>query len=358
MESNPLPLQSFVWHVAKDTAFAAEYEDAFSVDLQKGRAAIADGVSSAIFSGRWARLLTRRVVEQPPDLSQPENWGNWLAEPRRLWMEDIDFPRMPIHQKQKLRQVGGSFCTLCWVEFTQIPCGDDGVSRYLLRSVALGDSCLLHIRSGQLLTSFPLKTAEAFDLDPDSICSVATSRDGRQPLITTEFECLDGDYIILVTDAIAKWMITGVENKESPPWETLWNLNETEWVGAIEHLRDTNRMKRDDTTMVIMSLGAGVPPWVRPFPGAEVTVTSALAEQESGISGDEATSKAGSPAVGSIVSEVDQDNAQQDGFDNAEQENDGDGSIQRLESINGLAVTAVSEIAPDDLAESNNPMTT
>ena len=254
MESNSPVIQSQAWHVAKDTAFAADYEDAYSLQLELGRAAIADGVSSAIFSGRWARILTQKATANPPDLSLPDGWVKWLAEPRQRWMEEIDFPRMPTHQKQKLRQAGGSFCTLCWVEFYAIPFAPDEVPRCLLRSYALGDSCLLHVRAGELLRSFPLTTVEEFDLDPDSICSVATSRDGKQPLSSTEFECLEGDSIILVTDAIAKWMLSCIAGGNPTPWEQLWNLNEAEWIGAIEELRNTNFMKRDDTTMIVLNV--------------------------------------------------------------------------------------------------------
>ena len=225
MESKPPVIQSHTWHVARDAAFASEYEDAFHIGLEQGRAAIADGVGSAIFSGRWARILTKRLVESPPDLSQSDNWVNWLTEPRRLWLEDIDFPRMPAHQKNKLRQVGGAFCTLCWVEFHSLPDSDEGVRRCRLQSFALGDSCLLHIRAGRLLKSFPLTKSHEFGLDPDSVCSVATSRDRQQPLATIDLECLEGDVVMLVTDAIGDWMLASVENGNPAPWEQLQKLS-------------------------------------------------------------------------------------------------------------------------------------
>lgn len=262
MESNPPVIQSYARYVAKDTAFAAEYEDAFRVGLEQGCAAIADGVSSAIFSGRWARILVRKVVEDPPDLSQPDGWVKWLADPRRLWLEDIDFPRMPQNQKAKLRQVGGAYCTLCWVEFHSLPDQEARSGRCTLRAYAMGDSCLLLIRSGRLLTSFPLAKAVDFDLDPDSICSVASSRDGQQSLAVTDIDCLDGDVVVLVTDAIGKWMLECVEAGQPTPWEQLWTLAEGDWAAAIERLREANAMKRDDTTMVVLQVGEGPPVWL------------------------------------------------------------------------------------------------
>ncbi len=256
----PPVMQSWARHVAKDAAFAAEYEDAYSVNLEQGRVAIADGVSSAIFSGRWARILTTQIAENPPELGEPHGWVNWLADPRRRWLEDIDFPRMPLHQKNKLRQVGGAYCTLCWIEVGIDP-ELESTDCCLVRAFAMGDSCVLHLRDGALNSSFPLTTSAEFDLDPDSICSVATSRDLQQQLETIEVQCQAGDVLIMVTDAIGKWMLDCVERGDLKPWERLWVLDEAEWLAAIEELRDTNLMKRDDTTMIALQIGDGVPLW-------------------------------------------------------------------------------------------------
>lgn len=256
----PPVMQSWARHVAKDAAFAAEYEDAYSVNLEQGRVAIADGVSSAIFSGRWARILTTQIAENPPELAEPDGWVNWLADPRRRWLEDIDFPRMPLHQKNKLRQVGGAYCTLCWIEVGIAP-ELESTDCCLLRAFAMGDSCVLHLRDGELNSSFPLTTSAEFDLDPDSICSVATSRDLQQQLKTIEVHCQDGDVLIMVTDAIGKWMLDCIEKGDLKPWERLWVLDEAEWLAAIEELRDTNLMKRDDTTMIALQIGEGAPLW-------------------------------------------------------------------------------------------------
>lgn len=282
MGFNPPVMQSWARHVAKDAAFAAEYEDAYSVNLEQGRVAIADGVSSAIFSGRWARILTSQVTQNPPELDQPKGWVDWLADPRRRWLEDIDFPRMPIHQKNKLRQVGGAYCTLCWIEVREpLEPENDGC---LVRAFAMGDSCVLHLRDGELKSSFPLATSAEFDLDPDSICSVATSRDLQQQLKTIDVECLDGDVLVMVTDAIGKWILDCVERGDVKPWERLWVLDEAGWLAAIEDLRDTNLMKRDDTTMIALQIGEAIPAWE--LARAALTQSSAVSESANSLAAD------------------------------------------------------------------------
>ena len=47
--------ESKTFWLSKDADFPDEYQDAFAVDAERGVAAIADGVASAIFSARWAR---------------------------------------------------------------------------------------------------------------------------------------------------------------------------------------------------------------------------------------------------------------------------------------------------------------
>ena len=72
------------WY-AKDLEKTTDYEDAFDVSPQAGRAAIADGVSSAIFSRRWAQLLTSTSVAAPPNWDDPQSIQDWLTEQRRAW---------------------------------------------------------------------------------------------------------------------------------------------------------------------------------------------------------------------------------------------------------------------------------
>src|SRR5437870_10222994 len=139
-------IESRVFWLPKDPGYAEEYEDAHALDLELGRAAIADGVSSAIFSGAWARILTAAAVADRPDVTSGEFW-DWLAERRREWSEAIDPASLTFFQRGKLQQCGGAFATLLWVEWR--------VHEETLdwKCVATGDSGLLHVRDGRLLNA-------------------------------------------------------------------------------------------------------------------------------------------------------------------------------------------------------------
>src|SRR5947199_10242266 len=100
--------------IPKDLEVPADYEDAFAVAPERGTAAIADGVGSGSFSGRWANLLTEGVIKQPPNLADGTSFADWLAELRKAWQQSIDPTKLTWYMKPKLPLGGVS--TLLWVE--------------------------------------------------------------------------------------------------------------------------------------------------------------------------------------------------------------------------------------------------
>ncbi len=252
------------WH-AKSLEFALEYEDAFEVG-DNGVVAIADGVSSAIFSRAWARILTSAVVEQSPNLSDAEGFRNWLAQRRAEWLQSIDLTKLTWMQRQKLQQVRGAYSTLLWAEFfpwqeADSPPDSNGPLRFLLRSFAVGDCCLFHIRDGQLLRRFPLETVDEFAEDPITICSVNLNHDHLLEFHTLEDICLAGDMVFLTSDALAKWIYQELEADRPVAWDEFWNLTEDDWNQRVADLRDLPsdcRMRVDDTTLVMLRLGPAV----------------------------------------------------------------------------------------------------
>jgi hypothetical protein len=276
--------QSRTFHVAKDTGYAEEYEDAFCVDGERGTAAIADGVSSAIFSALWAQILTQSLVEAPPNLHDAEAFKAWLTERRTTWLAGIDLPKMSYFQKTKLRQVGGAFCTLCWLQVYPDPEQSEGL-RY--RAYALGDSCLFHVRDGELLQSFPLHTAAEFDLDPAAICSADLGRDGALVFPAIDEVCATGDLLILATDAVAKCVMAEREAGGTIDWSRYATLHELNWIAEIEAHRNDRRIRRDDSTVVWIRIGAEPLPEVEPLALAPV-IEETAAEPVSDTAADAA----------------------------------------------------------------------
>ena len=64
----------------KEIDFPREYEDASARSEKLGRAVIADGVSTAIFSRTWAQLLTRTAVANPPPITDDAGLMSWVGD--------------------------------------------------------------------------------------------------------------------------------------------------------------------------------------------------------------------------------------------------------------------------------------
>ena len=74
----------------KDVQNPSAYEDAFDADSVRGLAAVCDGVSSSIFSGRWAAILAKAAVADPPDVHDQALLDAWLKRTRDAWAQSID----------------------------------------------------------------------------------------------------------------------------------------------------------------------------------------------------------------------------------------------------------------------------
>ena len=71
-----------VFSFPKDPENPSQYEDAWHYDPGRGIAAIADGVSSSIFSRPWAEVLVH-AAEGLPKPNDPTGLVRWLREQAR-----------------------------------------------------------------------------------------------------------------------------------------------------------------------------------------------------------------------------------------------------------------------------------
>jgi hypothetical protein len=240
-------VRSRVFRLPKDPGYAKEYEDACALDIERGRAAIADGVSSAIFSGLWARILTEAAVADPPDVMRPEFW-DWLAQRRREWAAAIDPASLTFFQRGKLQQCGGAFSTLLWLEWqTQ----DDAIR---WRCKALGDGGMLHVRKSQLIAAFPIVAADDLHADPLTIASAPRSADQFLEFGSADGAAQPGDWLVLTTDALLGWALRNYEAGLPPDWNEIWNLSDDGFGERVARWRETRAIRADDTTLMLLQV--------------------------------------------------------------------------------------------------------
>ncbi len=243
--------ESQAYWLSKDSAYPDEYQDAFRLDSQRGIAAIADGVSSAIFSGPWARILTEATVLDPPQPDDTTTFQAWLSRQRAIWSGQIDQSRLTWRERPKM--VDGAMSTLLWIELT--PLSDDESRTpdgYRLHGHAIGDCCLFHIRDRQLLSSFPMTAAAEFGLNPAVLGSINRKCDHLIEFQVMDGKCYPSDLLVLCSDAIALWAMNRYEAGESVDWEEYWNMPDEVWREEIFAHRVANAMRFDDSTLVLL----------------------------------------------------------------------------------------------------------
>jgi len=272
--------ESRVFKLAKDPEHPEENQDACGVDAERGIAAIADGVSSGIFSRQWARILTEATVAETPDPTDQEAFAGWLARRREAWNAEIDVENLAWFQKPKLRQ--GAFSTLLWVEIAPIdPSDRQPQDPWRLRVFAVGDSCLFHQSGERLLRTFPVEKAEELEADPVVLGSVDLNRDGLVEFQSFEALCRPGDLLVLSTDAVAEWAFRLADAGDPPQWEEYWDKTEQAWQDEVGSLRGDRQMRYDDATLLLLRITDGVTapkPAAESEPPAEATPTEEPAE--------------------------------------------------------------------------------
>lgn len=240
-----------VFWLPKDVQQPQGYEDACQADGQRGIAAICDGVSTSLFSGRWAGLLAQGLVADTPNVLDPAALADWLKRYREAWTASIDESTLAWHQKPKL--LDGAAATALWVALS--PTGpDDGIPRpFTFQAFAVGDCCLFHVRGGNVLQTFPIEASASFEADPQTLRSVFKRADNVafQRLAS---DCHPGDYLVLGTDAIAAWTLRQLEAGLPLDWDSLWNLPAESWQQWLMELRAGGQIRYDDSTLLILRI--------------------------------------------------------------------------------------------------------
>jgi hypothetical protein len=246
-----LRLDTRLFALAKDPDQPGAYQDACCLDTEHHIAAIADGVSSALFSGPWAAILAEAVVADSPNPHDPQEFGAWLQQQRGRWAASIDTSSLAWFQKAKLPM--GAFSTLLYTRVCDLDDVQPGAfGGYRLLAFALGDSCLFQVRGHELVRSFPLQTCEEFEPDPIVLGSVDLGRDHLLKFAILDEMCYPGDELILCTDAVAEWAVRCYAGGDPPAWSDFWQMSEDDWQSGVAWLRQERQMRIDDATMLML----------------------------------------------------------------------------------------------------------
>ena len=242
-----MQLSTQTFQTSKKGCSQSEYEDAcypesgFRGEFRTYRCAVADGATESAFSREWAQLLVRSFGEHRFRLKAQQ----------RSWRDLVDQHPLPWYLERKVTQ-GAHAAFIGLSLHDQIARGSEGeLGKGTWRAFAVGDSCLFHVRDGELLKAWPLSKSKEFGNNPFLLSTACTSPLSRDDAFVSIFsgtwESRDSFY--LATDAMAQWLLAE-EEASRPPWSFLRDLGPSIFEPVVEILRGTERLNNDDTTIL------------------------------------------------------------------------------------------------------------
>jgi hypothetical protein len=233
----------------------AEYEDAVwpirALNQWKGqhfRFAVADGATETSFSGIWARQLVRMFCS--PNMATCSDFVVGLPATQRRWRSAVSWRSLPWYAEAKLE--AGAFAALLGLELFD---DREAISRGgMWQAIAIGDCCLVHMRGDQLLRSFPMENAAAFNNRPVLLSSNPTyNSDVAENLSLAQGRWIPDDAFYLMTDALAAWFLAQTE-EGGQPWTILRDLDThdqaTDFMRFVHELRIQKLLRNDDVTLL------------------------------------------------------------------------------------------------------------
>ena len=223
-----------------------EYEDAFSIKEipeDEYRFSVADGATESSFAGIWARLLTDGYSN-----------GTEIDSLQSTWLSQIESMELPWYSQQKAEQ--GAYAA--FLGLTIFSKKNSQINTY--EAISVGDCCFFHIRGDNLITSFPIDSSSEFDNSPELISSINKVETKNAEFQIKKGKWIEGDMFLLMSDAIASWFLSKIENKENSIERLKGLSNQNEFIQLVEQERkiiyDSGlpALKNDDVTLVKVTL--------------------------------------------------------------------------------------------------------
>jgi hypothetical protein len=240
-----------------------EYEDASwpskPLNTSQGcsfRFAVADGATESSYAKIWAKQLVRAFCIGKLDA---DSILDYLPSLQHRWSVIVNKRvtaqgrPIPWYVEEKVRD--GAFAAILGLSIDE----DSPGYRYgNWRAIAIGDSCVVHMRGDQVLTRFPLDNSTSFSNHPKLLSSnPARNESVLKHLRIVESTWKSEDTFYLMTDALACWFMKELEVGQTP-WTVLRSLEPN---SQIEFFRDwvdelcaSKAMRNDDVTLLRVSI--------------------------------------------------------------------------------------------------------
>jgi len=243
-------IQTRYFILPKEGSEPEECEDALAFDAGSLRFAVADGATEAFDARRWAARLAAEWVGAVQAPLTAGEFGPWLKEQGEWLHASWEGRKLPWYAEEKRR--AGSYAAFVGLRL------EASGQRMSWHAVALGDSCLVQRRGGEVLDAFPLDNHEAFTSTPPLVPSSEHSRAAALArLVERKGGAEPGDTFLLMTDALSAWYLESSARRD-PCAEQFDSLLAASENGSLSELvrreRAAARLKDDDVAVVRVSV--------------------------------------------------------------------------------------------------------
>ena len=210
------------------------------------RFAVADGATEAFDARRWATRLAAEWVGAVVAPLTAAEFGPWLKEQGEWLHASWEGRKLSWYAEEKRR--AGSYAAFVGLRL------EASGQRMGWRAVALGDSCLVQRRGGELVAAFPVDSHAAFTSTPSLVPSSEHSREAALTRLVEREGCAEpGDTFLLMSDALSAWYLE-TSARRDPCAEEFDSLLAASENGSLSELvrreRAAARMKDDDVAAV------------------------------------------------------------------------------------------------------------
>lgn len=225
---------------------------------------VCDGATESALAKDWARLLSHTAAEHAmaqPDLLAGDTtfegfasaalsqWEPWLLR----YTKARHAEGRPLKWYEHTKLAEGAYATLLTVRVDPSSHPDTTEPAWRWRAAALGDSCLFHLHDNRLVQAFPVSSVEDFGTTPD----LFGSRNHDVALLArrtrfTEGQCRPGDRLLLMTDALAAWLLSAVDQEDAVS-QLLEFAGPDDLEGFknwLDGLRNCRQLRNDDVAFV------------------------------------------------------------------------------------------------------------
>jgi len=215
------------------------------------RFCIADGATEAFDSRWWARLLTKHWVFANRLMVTKAQLAPWLEALGQRFRSRWDKQNLPWYAEEKAKS--GAFAAFLGLAFVT---STDGLC---WQAIALGDSCLVHLRNQKVESSFPISDPDQFGYRPLLLPSNTNTQGAAiDHVVVQDGLVKNGDVFLLLTDAIAAWYLRSLSSAPdlTDAFQCYLAVNDVQNLQRlVTDCRDSGSLRNDDVAAIRIVIG-------------------------------------------------------------------------------------------------------